>query len=460
MFPFKKIALFIFVCFCAFKNNAQSVGGIASGSQTYCDTSVNSGFVSLQPFTYTGTVITWLYSTDGGVSWTSNSNNFTSQSYYHLQQSTCYKAVVQNGSFPPDTSTVACITIYLPSVGGTILGGGTFCGGSGSGNLYLTGNTGSVLYWESSINGGSSWNNISNTSTTLSYSNTTQNTLYRVIVQNSAFCLKDTSTTGIFDINPVTVAGTLSSVATTTVCYGLNSSTLNLSGNVGNVLTWLSSTNNGTSWSAVTNTTSTLITSNLTQTTLFEAVVQSANCSIDTTNKIKITVISPNIVNAGRDTIITQGQTVALNGTGTGSPLWSPSTGLDNSGIFNPNASPATTTNYILSVTDMNLCINSDTMIITVIPLEFDGEITNVFSPNGDGINDNWYIDNIRFYPNNEVTVFNIYGNVVFNKKGYNNDWQGTNNGAPLPDGTYFYVVTFEGINSVKKGSLDILKNK
>lgn len=457
MFPFIKIALLIFVCFCTFKNNAQSVGGIASGSATYCDTA-NAGFVSISG--QVGNVTTWQYSLNGGANWFNNGNPTTTQSYNNLNKSTCYRAIVQNGSFPPDTSTIVCITIYFPTVGGTILGGGTFCGGSGTGNLYLTGNTGSVLYWESSINGGSSWTNISNTSTTLSYSNITQNTLYRAIVQNSAFCLKDTSTTATFDINPLTVAGTLSSAGTTTVCYGLNSNTLNLSGNVGNVLTWLSSTNNGASWTPISNTTSSLITSNLTQTLLFEAVVRSANCSFDTTNKIKITVIAPNSVNAGLDTTITQGQSVSLNGSGTGSPSWLPSTGLDNSGVFNPIASPATTTNYILSVTDVNLCVNSDTMIITVIPLEFDGAITSVFTPNGDGINDNWYIENIKFYPGNEVTVFNIYGNVVFNKKAYNNDWQGTYNGAPLPDGTYFYVVTFEGINSVKKGSLDILKNK
>ncbi|MBC7694708.1 MAG: gliding motility-associated C-terminal domain-containing protein [Burkholderiales bacterium] len=456
MFSFKKIALFIFVFFCTFKNNAQSVGGFAAGTATYCDTT-NAGFVSISG--QVGNVTTWQYSINGGVNWFNNGNPTTTQSYNNLNKSTCYRAIVQNGSFPPDTSTFVCITIYFPTVGGTILGGGTFCGGSGTGNLYLTGNTGSVLYWQSSLNGGSSWVNISNTSTTLSYSNITQNTLYRVIVQNSAFCLKDTSSLANFIINPLTVAGTITAVGTTTVCYALNSNTINLSGNVGNVLNWLSSTNNGVSWTTIFNTTTTLITSNLSQTSLFAALVQSANCSVDTTNKIKITVISPNIVNAGLDTTITQGQTVPLNGSGTGSPSWSPSSGLDNPGIFNPIASPAATTNYILSVTDINMCVNSDTMIITVMPLDFDGAITSVFSPNGDGINDNWYIENIKFYPGNEVTVFNIYGNVVFNKKGYNNDWPGTCNGAPLPDGTYFYVITFEGINSIKKGSLDILKN-
>lgn len=457
MFVLKKILILVFLCFITYKFSAQSVGGNASGTQTYCDT-MNSGFISVTG--NVGNVVTWQYSTNGGVSWTSNGNTFSSQSYYNLKQSECYRAIVQNGSFPPDTSTIACITIYLPSVGGTVLGGGTFCGGSGSGNLYLTGHTGSVLYWQSSINAGSTWNNISNTSTTLSYSNITQNTLYRVIVQNSAFCLKDTSSQASFIINPITVSGTLTSVGSTTVCYANNSNTLNLSGNVGSILNWISSTNSGASWNSISNTSNTLTISGLTQTTLFKAVVQSANCSIDTTNDIKINVIVPSIVDAGMDTTILQGQTVTLNGIGIGTPLWLPSAGINNPGIFNPMASPATSTDYILTVTDAYSCINSDTVIITVIPQEFEGLITTVFSPNGDGINDSWFIEKIKYYPKNEVTVYNIYGNTVFNQKGYNNDWQGTYNGAPLPDGTYFYVVTFDDSGILKKGSLDIFKNK
>lgn len=456
MYPGNKIIV-VFLCFIALNINAQSNGGIASGSQTYCDT-VNSGFVSISG--YVGNVVSWQYSIDGGASWTNNGNTTTSQSYFNLKQSTCYRAIVKSGSFPSDTSTIACITIYLPSVGGTILGGGTFCGGSGSGNLYLTGNTGNVLHWQSSVNGGTSWTTISNTSTNLSYSNITQDIIYRAIVQNSVFCLRDTSSEASFVINPVTVSGTISAAGTTTVCYANNSNTFSLTGNVGNVLNWLASTDNGVSWTAITNTTNTHTTSNLTQTTLFKAVVQSAACSIDSTNTIIINVISPSPVNAGSDTTINQGQTVTLNGTGTGTPLWSPSNELSNSSIFNPVASPSSTTDFILTVTDANSCDNSDTVTVTVLPLDYDGMITNVFSPNGDGINDTWYIENIQYYPNNEVAVYNIYGNVVFTQKSYNNDWPGTYNGAPLPDGTYFYVVTFTDTGASKKGSLDIFKNK
>ncbi|MCK6649916.1 MAG: gliding motility-associated C-terminal domain-containing protein, partial [Bacteroidia bacterium] len=137
-----------------------------------------------------------------------------------------------------------------------------------------------------------------------------------------------------------------------------------------------------------------------------------------------------------------------------------PSAGLSSATIFTPVATPNTTTAYILTVTDVNNCINADTVLVTVNVLEYTGMISNLFTPNGDGINDTWYLQDIANYPDNEVTVYNIYGNVVFQKQGYTNDWKGTYNGSELPDGTYYYVLKFESSDKVLKGSIDILRNK
>ena len=65
--------------------------------------------------------------------------------------------------------------------------------------------------------------------------------------------------------------------------------------------------------------------------------------------------------------------------------------------------------------------------------------IPNAISPNGDGYNDLWIIDNIGLYKENEVKIFNQWNSVVYTKKGYTNDWDG----AGLPDGTYYYIFTF-----------------
>ena len=80
-------------------------------------------------------------------------------------------------------------------------------------------------------------------------------------------------------------------------------------------------------------------------------------------------------------------------------------------------------------------------------PLEF---YTGV-SPNGDGVNDRWIIGNITlpYYANNEVAVFNRWGQEVYRVSGYNNAsaaFTGTTNGGkPLPTGTYFYSVMAGG---------------
>jgi len=77
-------------------------------------------------------------------------------------------------------------------------------------------------------------------------------------------------------------------------------------------------------------------------------------------------------------------------------------------------------------------------------------EANNILSPNGDGINDIWVVKNIAFYPDNTVTVYDRAGKVVFTKKGYTNDWDGTSRGSVLNEGTYYYLVDLGNGKSVK----------
>ena len=431
-----------------------SVAGTINGATAVCTTG-NSGSLTLSGST--GTIVGWISSVNSGASWTSTGNTSSTQTFNNLTQTTWYQAIVQSGSCAPDTSSIAIITVNPASVAGTLSGGGIYCGIPATGTLTLAGTTGTIMNWFSSTNNGASWTPIANTTNTETYTNLPATTWYSVLVQ-SAGCPPDTSNIEIVSVAPQTVAGTIASNAT--VCYFLNNDTLNLSGNVGNVLYWLSSTNNGATWTSVTNTTSSLIYAGLTQSTWYAAVVQSGACNIDTTAAVAITVLAPTPVSAGADTTIVQGQSVTLNGSGTGVPLWVPSSGLSSATIFTPVATPNTTTAYILTVTDVNNCINADTVLVTVNVLEYTGMISNLFTPNGDGINDTWYLQDIANYPDNEVTVYNIYGNVVFQKQGYTNDWKGTYNGSELPDGTYYYVLKFESSDKVLKGSIDILRNK
>ncbi|MGQ7854674.1 T9SS type B sorting domain-containing protein [Pedobacter sp. WC2501] len=61
----------------------------------------------------------------------------------------------------------------------------------------------------------------------------------------------------------------------------------------------------------------------------------------------------------------------------------------------------------------------------------------NVFTPNGDGKNETFFIERLDLYSENQLTIINRWGSTVYEKKGYLNDW--TANG--LVDGTYFYVI-------------------
>ncbi len=146
-------------------------------------------------------------------------------------------------------------------------------------------------------------------------------------------------------------------------------------------------------------------------------------------------------VDAGQDVSILENGTTMLNGTGGGagaSYLWTPGSSLSDSTIANPNASPSETTTYYLTVISAAGCIGTDSVTVTVLP---DIIFPNGFSPNGDGVNDTWVIDNIEQFPESVVEVYNRWGQMLFRSVGYIEQWDGTYEGKPLPVGTYYYVI-------------------
>ncbi len=105
--------------------------------------------------------------------------------------------------------------------------------------------------------------------------------------------------------------------------------------------------------------------------------------------------------------------------------------------------------------------VTTHTYTVIVYRGEPESAITsnNVLTPNGDGKNDVWVINDITLYPQNNVTVFDRGGRVVFHVSAYNNTWDGTLNGKPLAAGTYYYVVDL-GPNQRKfKGFISIVRN-
>ena len=72
-------------------------------------------------------------------------------------------------------------------------------------------------------------------------------------------------------------------------------------------------------------------------------------------------------------------------------------------------------------------------------------EIFNFVTPNDDGFNDYFQIENIENFPNSTLVVFNRWGTEVFKDRGYQNDWDGTFLNEGLPDGTYYYILKLNG---------------
>ncbi len=88
----------------------------------------------------------------------------------------------------------------------------------------------------------------------------------------------------------------------------------------------------------------------------------------------------------------------------------------------------------------------------------------NTITPNEDGLNDNLVFDiliqNQGEYPVREFLVFNRWGNIVYETREYNNDWNGTNkNNKPLPEGTYYFILRLDlDAGIIIKGDVTILR--
>jgi PKD repeat protein len=135
-----------------------------------------------------------------------------------------FRWTITNASTCSPTTNVMTLTIDNPTVAGTTSGTITTCAGSNSGVVTLTGQSGKVSRWEASVDNGTSWQMVNNTTTTLPYLNLAQTTQYRAIVQ-SGVCDILASTITTITVNPPAVAANAGSdqilcSTTTATLYG------------------------------------------------------------------------------------------------------------------------------------------------------------------------------------------------------------------------------------------------
>ncbi len=187
------------------------------------------------------------------------------------------------------------------------------------------------------------------------------------------------------------------------------------------------------------------------------------NNNCNTTSKDEVEIISYRDITVTAPTRLTidYGKVVNLNvitdlGDEPYSFEWLPKTGLKNPYSLSPDASPRENTTYTLKI---NYGFNCSKVIpIEVIVLNTI-EIPKSFSPNGDGINDNWNIGNILNYPGSKISVYNRYGTPMYQNANNLAAWDGTYKGNLVPVGVYYYVIELKDkYNSVYNGSITVLR--
>jgi gliding motility-associated-like protein len=111
--------------------------------------------------------------------------------------------------------------------------------------------------------------------------------------------------------------------------------------------------------------------------------------------------------------------------------------------------------NYVVTVKGKTLCSYTLLTRLDLKNPDCGVEIYSGITPNGDGKNDKWIIDNIEINQPNEVTIFSRWGQKIWQASNYDNVntvWTGlSQGGSKLPDGTYFYTIEVSGNNSDSK---------
>lgn len=168
-------------------------------------------------------------------------------------------------------------------------------------------------------------------------------------------------------------------------------------------------------------------------------------CGTYTSNPVEITVRTLSNVSINNSVIICKGESAQLTAGGGNEYKWTPTTGLNYDNIPNPVASPTQTTEYTVVIKDGYGCTATASVTVSILCDTLD--IPNGFSPNNDGTNDTFVIDGIDQYPGNVLFIYNRWGNLVYKKKEYANEWDGRSNvngvmfGEQLPNGTYYYIL-------------------
>jgi hypothetical protein len=261
-----------------------SVGGSIAGSATVCS-GTNSTLLTLSG--YTGSITKWQWSTNNWVTPNDIVNTTAAYTAINLTATTKYRAVITSGVCSSAISADATVTVDPVSTGGSIAGSTNVCKGINSTLLTLSGYTGSITKWQSSVDNWVTPVDITNTTTTYTATNLTITTKYRAVI-TSGVCSSVNSADATVTVDPTSVGGGIA--GSTTVCSGTNSTLLTLSGYTGSITKWQWSTDNWVTPNDIVNTAPTYTATNLTATTKYRAVITSGTCASANSADATVTV--------------------------------------------------------------------------------------------------------------------------------------------------------------------------
>ena len=148
-----------------------------------------------------------------------------------------------------------------------------------------------------------------------------------------------------------------------------------------------------------------------------------------------------------------------LKVTGASTFTWSPASSLNNVFSDHPIANPSSTTTYTVIGTNDQICIAGESITVMV---DKTGNIIlpNIFTPNGDGLNDCFGLQFYRDVQNLDFIIYNRYGEKVFETRNSAQCWDGNFKGQKANPGSYVYYITAKTLcgDVIKKGSILLIR--
>ncbi len=263
------------------------------------------------------------------------------------------------------------------------------------------------------------------------------NLTYSVVGTNGGSC----SDTAFLSLSVLPLPNVNASATSTLVCVG-QTVDLNASGSTGNIYLWQPNNLIGASQTV-----------QITTPITYTAYGQGTNGCVFFSTVFIDAQNGNSVVPIATPSTVCIGDSAILSVAGGTIPMWSSNT-IPNTTVVTPSVA----TNYTVSAVDLNGCV---TDIVFTVDINSGCEVLvyNGFTPNGDGINDFWIIDNIDKYSNNKVFIYNRWGNEIYRTSNYDNVtnvWDGKMKGQTITSGTYFFVIVDGSDKLIKKGWIEI----